>query len=97
METAAYQFKVWLDTVSTDTSLWRKPNEDADTIHPYYSNEDKKERKTQGYIHRYMMNNHNWYREMIAKHKEIMESDYEGNFENTTKDYGQEGFWDQFK
>lgn len=96
MANSATQFREWLDSVCTDTSAWRQ-TEVIESEHPYFSNADKKDRKVQGYIHDYMMDNYDWYADSIAHYRDIMamdEADLGLDPEPLTLD--QEGFWEQF-
>lgn len=91
MATTASEFTAWLDTVCTDTSLWRfEMLAENDTL------ADKKYRKQQKYIHRYMMDKE-WYAKSIEYYQSIMLlNEDELNLDDGTKEYGAEGFWEQF-
>lgn len=94
MATASQEFKAWLDTVCVDTSAWRKEDDSPDGV--YYTNADKKERKKQGYIHRYMMGK-DWYRRSLEHHRALMElEESELGLEPEPLTIDQKGFWDQF-
>lgn len=95
MASASTEFREWLDTVATDTSVWFQDENDTVELHPYFSNADVRYRKQEGYRQKWL-ESQDWYKASLAHAKRIMELEESelGIEEPLTLE--QEGFWDQF-